>query len=126
MDESEVIKWGELCGYWRDVLKLNDWKIVFKVNRKGDMELDNVQGEAKFVHSSREAIIRILDPIDWDNPDFEQDIEKTIVHELLHLRFSPIDTDNELIDKLQHQIIDDLAKSFVSLKRELEKEKVNE
>jgi hypothetical protein len=42
-------------------------------------------GECTFNINARDAVIKILDPIDYDG---EYDLEWTVVHELLHLHFA--------------------------------------
>jgi hypothetical protein len=48
----------------------------------------------------------------------EYDKEKTLVHELLHLKFSFLgESGNDLQDRVAHQVLNDLAKSLVDAKR---------
>lgn len=65
------------------------------------MRLDGCNGECEWQLKTKIATIRILDPIDYpENLIIEQDMEKTLVHELLHLHFAPLyaDTDDKSID----------------------------
>jgi hypothetical protein len=72
------------------------------------MEIENAMGECDWVLPRKEAIIRILDPVDYpENKIFTQDMERTLVHELLHLHFAPLaihDTDEILLEQAMHGI----------------------
>lgn len=105
----------ELFEKWRKILHLESWDIRFKWKvRERDMRLSDSVGCTTFSHESRQAIIEMLDPIDFENDLFQYDYEKTLVHELLHIKFSDLDNSGDpLRDKLTHQIIDDIARAMV-------------
>lgn len=106
---------NELFNKWVKRLHLESWDIRFKWKvRSANMALSDSVGCTTFNHTSKQAIIEMLDPIDFDNDLFTYDYEKTLVHELLHLKFADLDNSGDpLRDKLTHQLIDGLAKSFV-------------
>lgn len=109
----------ELLEEWKSILHLGQWDIELRRSRQVDfLEGDN-QGEITFNRVECQAIIRILDPIDWVDTPFKQDMEKTLVHELLHIiyaDFEPEDS-NSLQYTLWHRSIDSMARVLVSLKR---------
>lgn len=109
----------ELLEEWKSILHLGQWDIELRRSRQVDfLEGDN-QGEITFNRVERQAIVRILDPIDWVDIPFKQDMEKTLVHELLHIiyaDFEPEDS-NSLQYTLWHRSIDSMARVLVSLKR---------
>lgn len=109
----------ELLEEWKSILHLGQWDIELRRSRQVDfLEGDN-QGEITFNRVECQAIVRILDPIDWVDTPFKQDMEKTLVHELLHLiyaDFEPEDS-NSLQYTLWHRSIDSMARVLVSLKR---------
>lgn len=109
----------ELLEEWKSILHLGQWDIELRRSRQVDfLEGDN-QGEITFNRVECQAIVRILDPIDWVDTPFKQDMEKTLVHELLHLiyaDFEPEDS-NSLQYTLWHRSIDSMARALVSLKR---------
>lgn len=117
MDINELRK---LCQEWQSRLRLNDWEIKLFISRERDMIRPGLQGENTWEIKNKSAIIKILDPIDYP-PDvlWEQDMEKTLVHELLHLHFAPFDKYEE--DSMEgiaiEQAIDAIAKALVTLKR---------
>lgn len=109
----------ELLEEWKSILHLGQWDIELRRSRQVDfLEGDN-QGEITFNRVECQAIVRILDPIDWVDTPFKQDMEKTLVHELLHViyaDFEPEDS-NSLQYTLWHRSIDSMARVLVSLKR---------
>lgn len=113
--ESEA---NELFRKWVKILLLNDWCIVFKWKvRKDQMTDPNCLGVTSYNHTSKEAIIEMLDEDDHLNTMFDYNYEKTLIHELLHLKFSNIDdTGDAMQEKMIHQLIDDLSKSFIAAK----------
>ena len=114
MDLTEPMK------YWADKLGLSNWNIHFVENcSPNDMRLDACAGEAEWDVTGRNATIRIIDPKDYGDRMVPFDREKTLVHELLHIKFSMLDESGDpLRDKLTHQMIDDLAKALVRAKRD--------
>lgn len=109
----------ELLEEWKSILHLEQWDIELRRSRQKDFLESDSQGEIDFNRVECQAIIRILDPIDWVDTPFKQDMEKTLVHELLHIiyaDFEPEDS-NSLQYTLWHRSIDSMARALVSLKR---------
>jgi len=100
---------------------LNDWDIKIFIARERDMFNPGTQGGCRWELKNKMAIIKILDPVDYD-PDipWEQDMEKTLVHELLHLHFAPFDKyEADCMEGIvMEQAIDAIAKALVETKRE--------
>ena len=87
------------------------------------MSIKNVQGCCTYVLASRRVLINLLDPNDYD-PDFidEQDLEKTMVHEMLHPMVAQFeDTKAFDDDNMEYacceQTIDTIAKALVNMRR---------
>lgn len=114
----DIIKLQELCREWQARLNLEEWNVAVGINRSADMHPDNC-GQIDFEPETCTATISILDPIDWLNPVFPQDMEHTLVHELLHIRFAPFEPKDEssLEYILWHREINTLAGIMVRLKR---------
>lgn len=110
-----------LCREWQETLRLQDWDIKVKIARGNGLDLpEGVQGRCEWVLAKRLAFIRILDPVDWDKTIlWPQDMEATLVHELLHLHFAPFDDFPEDSQKntATEQAIVALSFSLVNLKR---------
>ena len=104
---------------WQHRLDLDDWEILIQKTRREDMSDESNQGEAHYFFVAKQALITILDPIDYINKPFKQDIEQTIVHELLHLKFAILDTEDNTAwsNPLAHQLLNDMAKALVRAKR---------
>lgn len=106
--------------YWQKVLRLQDWNVRIRFERFYNMPYKNA-GFNSNICSKKTALVAILDPQDWDSSEWTQDIEKTLVHELLHLHTAPFTdiTPPPFPLMLEEQAIDLLAGAFVSLHREL-------
>ena len=70
---------------------------------------------------TKDALISIVDPDTISEKMTPFNLEKTLVHELLHLKFSLLsDLDStypSLQDRIVHQLIDEMARAFVDAKR---------
>ena len=79
---------------WQKRLNLQDWVVSVVVSRAGELKPKTV-GNIHWDREKKTAIIRVLDPADYKLPfdQMLQDIEFTIVHELIHLEIAPVFTD---------------------------------
>lgn len=105
--------------YWKQQLRLSDWDIVVRIARAYDMPA-NTQGRCEWTDSRKEALIKILDPTDWDKDIiFPQDMEVTLVHELIHLHLSVLTNkqSESIEDTVLEQAIHALAYALVGLDR---------
>ena len=83
-----------------------------------DMMLENVAGDVDWSESIKTARIEIMNPKFYGERIVPFDYEKTLVHELLHLKLCLVsDNVGEFQARYMHQIIDDLARAFVDTKR---------
>jgi hypothetical protein len=81
----------EKCTAWQKRLNLSDWQVSVMVVRTGDLKpktLGNIHWDTK----KKTAVIRVLDPADYKMPlhAMLDDMEFTVVHELIHLQLSPV------------------------------------
>ncbi len=81
-----------VCAVWQRRLRLSDWDVKIQIVRQSEMKSETFQGQVGWTINGKQAIIKILDPIDYD-PSllWPQDHEQTLVHELLHLHSAPFD-----------------------------------
>lgn len=109
----------ELLQEWQKRLGLLDWKIKLKDNcTPDDMAAEDSDGDVDFVEASKVARIDMMDEKFYGDRIIPFDWEKTLVHELMHLKLSLLDNSgSDLQDRLLHQIIDDMAKALVDAKR---------
>lgn len=113
----------EVCSFWQETLHLQDWDILIRFTRADEMRGAEIQGECGWVYAVKEATIHILDPQDFDESlAFGFDIEKVIVHELLHLHFAGMMAhfDCKVCPVPGEQAVDRLAKVLVGLSRAAE------
>ena len=82
------------------------------------MTVQSVSGDVDWTECIKTARIEILDPQYYGDRIVPFDWEKTLVHELLHLKTSLVsDGVDDLQARYMHQMIDDLARAFVDAKR---------
>ena len=104
---------------WQTRLGLQEWRIKLNDNCKPeDMFMEDVAGCTEWTESNKTARIDILDEQYYGKRITPYDYEKTLVHELLHLKTCLV-SDNvpDLQARYMHQMIDDLARAFVDAKR---------
>lgn len=109
------------CQEWQKILRLQDWIINASIERARDMHSTDVNGECSWQISKKMAKIKILDPIDYPPGLMEgQDMEITLVHELLHCHYAGFDNfeSNTLENSMLEQSIEAISMALVKLKRE--------
>lgn len=109
----------KLLQEWKDRLGLHDWRIKLADNCcPEEMTLQDCAGCTDWSETIKTARIEIIDPKYYGERIVPFDWEKTLVHELLHLKTCLV---SDMVDDLQarymHQMIDDLARAFVDAKR---------
>lgn len=116
----------ELLKEWQERLGLQDWLITFYPNCKAsEVDEGNSIGETTWQTTNKTAIIRIIAEEEYSKDYIiPYDFEKTLVHELLHIKFALIDKDLNtyegiVTEQVRHQLIDDLARAFVMAKRNI-------
>lgn len=122
----------KLLNEWQERLGLQDWEIILRYNcKREDMDdPDYSIGETHWETTSKCARIQIISKEEYGNKRIlEYDFEKTLVHELLHCKFSMIDKDLNtyegiVTEQARHQLIDDLARALVMAKRRRNKKKI--
>ena len=104
---------------WQNRLGLHDW--IIKLSDyclPENMSAQDVAGDVDWRECSKNAVIEILDPQFYGDRIIPFDYEKTLVHELMHLKLSLVsDGVADLQARYMHQIIDDLARALVDAKR---------
>ena len=85
---------SEKLWIWQTRLELNDWHISVTLARAADLKPDT-WGTVRWDVGRKTAVIRVLDPADYRLPPHAmlQDMEFTIVHELIHLALAPAASD---------------------------------
>ena len=113
----------QLCREWQKRLHLENWHILVDIKRRDEFDIEDSQGEIHYQLCSADASISIVDHCDWPTDTlFKQDMEKTLVHELLHIPmaiFEPDEDDEPIKHDLWEQFIETMARNLVSIKREI-------
>lgn len=114
----------KLLKEWQNRLGLSEWRIELVDNCKPEeMTLQNCAGCTDWSETIKTARIEIIDPQYYGERIVPFDWEKTLVHELLHLKTCLL---SDMVDDLQsrymHQMIDEFARAFVDAKRSGRKE----
>ncbi len=130
MKNYKIIEPHELdtvIALWKVRLRLQDWDVDSKIvstetMKTLDGQTGNRRGEIEYEPRLNHCVMRILDFRDpyWANPDRDCDMEKTVVHELLHLKFIAFDDaveKNPLAEWALELGIDTIARSLVELAR---------
>lgn len=110
----------QLMAEWQKRLGLHDWQLVLCDTATAADLPDKKRGSVEYVESTKQAAVVILGEEEAkDDELFPYDREKTLVHELLHLKFCLLDNcGNDLQERIVHQLVDDLARALVDAKRE--------
>lgn len=99
---------------WKRKLCLQEWRIKLLTRlRPEEMTMDDVAGCTEWSEAIKTARIEIINPACYGDRIVPFNFEKTLVHELLHLKFSFWCQDEySVADRLMHQYIDDLARAL--------------
>lgn len=103
---------------WQEILQLNDWLI--QVCLTDDVD-DNSHGVCDMVYDNKTAVIKIQKTKEYS--PFKRPDEIILVHELLHCKFPILydehDVDQVIRSKLQHQVLEEMAKALIMTKYKL-------
>lgn len=105
------------CSEWQRKLRLQDWDVQATIERQRNMIGKTVNGQCEYNERLKAAFIRILDPVDYD--DYEpEDMERILVHELVHLWFAPFWDDEK--EHLMEQGVEQIARALIGISRRSE------
>ena len=99
---------------WKRKLCLQEWRIMLLTRLcPEEMTTDDVAGCTEWSEATKTARIEIIDLAYYGDRIVPFDFEKTLVHELLHLKFSLwCQNEDDVGDRVMHQMIDDLARAL--------------
>ncbi len=114
MAESYV---HERLAVWQQRLALDDWKISIIMSRRSDLKpktLGNIRWDA----DTKRATIRVLAPVEYKKKCGEMldDMEFTVVHELIHLELSSLPR-SEASRRVEEHAVNSLADALLKLDR---------
>jgi hypothetical protein len=102
---------------WRQRLKLDDWRISVAMARQSDLAPKTLGG-IKWDKPKKSAVIWVLDPSDYRLPFREMldDMELTIVHELVHLELASLPRSQASRSNEEHAV-NGIAEAMLGLDR---------
>jgi hypothetical protein len=114
---------AERLSVWQKRLNLQDWAVSLQVVRATELKpktLGNIHWDA----DKKTAVIRVLDPADYKLPFQEmlQDLEFTVVHELIHLELSPVLSPlqrNDANRREEEHAVNHMAEALLKLDRQI-------
>lgn len=119
MSETVILTLDELqalCHEWQEVLGLRDWDIDVVFWRGYDMGKN--QGHVSWNFAARQTRVSLLDPGDYPKDVIRPyDMERTLVHELLHVVFTQVDGTKGITGLLFEQGLDAVVAGLMTLKR---------
>jgi len=106
---------------WQKRLKLEDWHITVQTARATELRPQTV-GNIHWAVDKKTAVIRVLDPVDYrlQGQAMLEDIEFTVVHELIHLELVPLLSDvqrNEANRREEEYTVNHMAEALLQLDR---------
>lgn len=106
---------------WQRRLNLEDWKIALVMARTADLRPKTL-GNIHWDLEKKAAILHVLDPADYRLPwnEMLDDIEFTVVHELIHLGFAPVLSDLQRSDanrREEEHTVNHMAAALLKLDR---------
>ncbi len=109
--QVEVDRWLQI---WQKRLALDDWKIAARIVRQNDLSPETI-GHLKWSAKDHTADIEVLDPLDYDMPaeQISADIERTVVHELIHLELSALPRNGS--KRVEEQVVVRMTEALLGL-----------
>jgi hypothetical protein len=112
---------NERLWVWQKRLNLQDWNISVVIARASELKPKTL-GNIHWDLDKRNAVIRVLDPADYRLPFREmlQDMEFTVVHELIHLELAPVLSDLQRSDanrRDEEHTVNHIAEALLKLDR---------
>jgi hypothetical protein len=100
---------------WQSRLHLEDWAVSVRVVRSTELKPDTL-GNLKWDSAAHTATIKVLSPLDYDLSPSEttEDIEYTIVHELVHLQLSVLPRDLKKKD-VEEEVVNKISDALMGL-----------
>ena len=111
----------EKLWYWQQRLNLQEWNITLQVSRATELKPKTL-GNIHWDRDKKTAVIRVLDPADYRLPFHAMldDVEFTVVHELIHLELVPVLADlqrNEANRLEEEHAVNHVAEALLKLQR---------
>lgn len=111
VSQAQVDRWLQI---WQKRLALDDWTIEAHIVRQDDLNHDTL-GNLKWSASGHTATIKVLNPLDYDMPatQIPSDIERTVLHELVHLELSVLPRNGSRL--VEEQVVNRVTEALLQL-----------
>jgi hypothetical protein len=108
----------ERLAFWQQRLKLEEWKISVVPARRSELK-PNTLGGIRWDKTKKSAVIWVLDPSEYQTPFRAtlDDMELTIVHELVHLELTSLPRSEASRSNEEHAV-NGIAEALLGLNRE--------
>jgi len=108
----------ERLAVWQERLKLKDWQVSIVMTRRSDLKPKTL-GATHWDKNKKCASISVLDPSDYNLPfrDILNDLELTVVHELVHLDLAALPRSEASRSNEEHAV-NRLADALLALDRQ--------
>lgn len=109
---------NERLSVWTKRLNLEDWQISVMLTRRDDLKA-NTLGGIRWDKGKKSAVVKVQDPSDYRLPFVEMldDMELTIVHELVHLELSSLPR-SEASRSTEERAVNGIAGALLRLDRQ--------
>ena len=109
---------SQRLAFWQQRLKLDEWKISVVPARRSELK-PNTLGGIRWDKTKKSAVIWVLDPAEYRTPFREtlDDMELTIVHELVHLELTSLPRSEASRGNEEHAV-NGIAEALLGLNRE--------
>lgn len=115
---QECLKW------WQEKLFLTDWIIKAKLCVPEDFIEQNVCGENEFDMVNKCCVIRIMKKEYYGERILKYCAEHILCHELLHCKYNWLACENtydgKYLDVMEHNLLEQMAKSLIMSKYNLD------
>lgn len=93
---------------WQKTLGLEDWMINLHTNCNMD-DTGYAVASTEWDEVHKAAVVKVINPSQYGERMIPFDFEKTLVHELLHIKLALFDGYGDFQDRYLHQIIEEFA-----------------
>lgn len=114
------------CLRWQVMLRLQQWRVKIRYARAREMTTDMgdiAWGRCRINENHLKATVTVLHPDDYEDDEGREEIESTVVHELLHLLMNGVRREQKAPDQAgdvaEEQVINVTAGLLVDLYQQL-------
>jgi hypothetical protein len=108
----------ERLGVWKERLDLGEWQVSIVMTKRADLK-PRTLGGIRWDKGKKTAVISVMHPADYavGHEEMLKDMEETVVHELLHLKLSPLKK-SEAARSSEEVAVNGIAGALLKLDRE--------